>query len=38
MNDLVTRVECRRGADVPGEESLDTLKAICAHAGAVTAA
>ena len=31
MNDLVARAECRKGADVPGEEFLDTLKAICAH-------
>jgi CBS domain-containing protein len=31
MNDLVTRAECRRGAEVPGEEFLDAMKAICAH-------
>lgn len=31
MNDLVMRAECRAGADVPGEEFLDTLKAICTH-------
>ena len=32
MNDLVMRARCHAGADVPGEEFLDTLKAICAHA------
>ena len=31
MNDLVMRAEGRRGADVPGEEFLETLQAICAH-------
>jgi CBS domain-containing protein len=31
INDLVMRAECRRGADVPGEEFLETLQAICAH-------
>ena len=38
MNDLVARAECRRGAELPGEEFLETLKAICEHSGrAVTA-
>ena len=32
MNDLVTGAECRKGADVPGEAFLATLKAICEHA------
>ena len=31
LSDLVARAETRRGAEVPGEEVLDTLKAICAH-------
>jgi CBS domain-containing protein len=31
MNDLVMRAECRKGAEVPGEEFLATLQAICAH-------
>jgi CBS domain-containing protein len=31
MNDVVMEAECRRGADVSGEEFLVTLKAICAH-------
>jgi CBS domain-containing protein len=38
MNDLVMRAECRKGAEVPGEEFLETLKAICAHAGRAVAA
>lgn len=38
MNDLVARAECRRGAEIPGEEFLDTMKAICAHRTAVGAA
>lgn len=29
MNDLVMRARCRAGADVSGDEFLDTLKAIC---------
>ena len=32
INDLVTGAGCRRGADVPGEEFLQTMKAICEHA------
>lgn len=32
LNDLVTGAACRKGADVPGEEFLETLKAICEHA------
>ena len=31
MNDLVMRAQCRAGADVAGEDFLDTLKAICTH-------
>jgi len=31
LNDLVTRAECRQGTAVPGEEFLETLRAICAH-------
>ena len=31
MNDLVMRAQCRAGADVPGEEFLNTLKSICTH-------
>ena len=31
LNDLAARAECRKGADVPGDEFLDTMKAICAH-------
>jgi CBS domain-containing protein len=31
MNDLAGRAECRRGAEVTGEEFLDALKAISAH-------
>ena len=37
MSDLVMRAESRRGAEVPGEEFLDTMKAICAHAAAAAA-
>ena len=38
MNDLVMRAECRKGANVPGEDFLETLKSICAHSReAVTA-
>jgi CBS domain-containing protein len=35
MNDLVARAECRLGAEVPGEQYLDTMKAISAHTTAV---
>lgn len=38
MNDLVARAECRKGADVPGEEFLETLKSICTHSAAAVAA
>lgn len=38
MNDLVIGAECRKGADVPGEEFLNTLKAICAHTGPTVSA
>lgn len=38
MNDLVAGAECRKGAEVPGEEFLDTLKAICAHSRATVSA
>ena len=31
MNDLVMRAECRSGANVQGEQFLDTLKSIWAH-------
>lgn len=31
LNDLVMRAECRRNAEVPGEEFIDTLQSICAH-------
>jgi len=31
INDLISRAELRRGADVAGEDVLDALKAICAH-------
>ena len=31
VNDLVARAECRSGAEVSGQEFLDTFKAICAH-------
>jgi CBS domain-containing protein len=34
MNDLVAGAECRKGADVPGEEFLDTLKVICGRSTA----
>ena len=34
LNDLVAAAACRRAADVPGEEFLETLKAICAHSRA----
>ena len=32
LNDLVAHAECRRGAELPGEELLETMKAIGAHA------
>jgi len=35
LNDLVTRAECRRDAEVPGEEFLEAMKAICAHRATV---
>jgi CBS domain-containing protein len=38
MNDLVTRAECRKNADVPGDAFLETLKAICAHSTAAAPA
>ena len=37
MNDLVGRAEYRRGADVPGEELLETMKVISAHQTAAVA-
>jgi len=37
LNDLVSRAECQRGSEVPGEEFLDVLKAICAHPVATAA-
>jgi CBS domain-containing protein len=33
INDLVMRAEHGRGADVPDEALLETLRAICAHSG-----
>jgi CBS domain-containing protein len=36
-NDLVARAECRTGADVPGEEFLETLRTICKHSAAAVA-
>jgi CBS-domain-containing membrane protein len=38
LNDLAARAECRKGADVPGDEFLDTMKAICAHPAVTMAA
>jgi CBS domain-containing protein len=38
LNDLAARAECRKGADVPGEEFLETVKAICAHPNRATMA
>jgi CBS domain-containing protein len=38
LNDLVSRAECRRGAEVPGEEFLETMKVICAHPKVAAAA
>ena len=34
LNDVVAAAECRKGAEVPGEEFLDTLKTICARSTA----
>src|SRR5262245_36484625 len=31
LNDRGSRAECRRDAEIPGEEFLDAMKAICAH-------
>jgi hypothetical protein len=31
MNDLVMKAECRKGADLPGEEFLEALQSICTH-------
>jgi CBS domain-containing protein len=31
LNDLAGRAECRRGAELPGEEFLETMKVIGAH-------
>jgi CBS domain-containing protein len=36
-NDLVARADCRTGADVPGEEFLETLRTICKHSSAAVA-
>jgi CBS domain-containing protein len=36
LNDLAIRAECRRDADIPGEEFLDAMKAICAHRAMVS--
>ena len=38
VNDLVQRAECRQGAEVPGDQFLATLKAICEHSTAAVAA
>ena len=35
INDLVAEAELRRGAEVPGEELLETLKSISAHSRAM---
>jgi len=35
LNDLAIRAECRRDAEIPGEEFLDAMKAICAHRATV---
>ena len=34
LSDLVAETACRRAADVPGDEFLETLKSICAHSQA----
>ena len=31
INDLAMRADCKSGAALPGEQFLDTMKAICAH-------
>jgi CBS domain-containing protein len=31
VSDLVTRADCRQGTVVPGEEFLNTFRAICSH-------
>lgn len=38
INDLVAEAGLRRGAEVPGEELLETLKSICAHSRAMAMA
>jgi CBS-domain-containing membrane protein len=38
MNDLAARAEWRRGAEVPGDEFLETFRVICTHTSALTAA
>jgi CBS domain-containing protein len=38
VNDLVRRADGRKGADVPGEEFLETLQAICAHSAEAVSA
>jgi CBS-domain-containing membrane protein len=38
MNDFAMRAECRRGAEISGEEFLDAMKAICAHTAAAVVA
>ena len=38
LNDLVMRAECRRGAELSGEEFLDTMKAISTHTPAAAMA
>ncbi len=38
LNDLVVESDLRRGAGVPAEEVLDTLKAISAHPGRLVSA
>jgi CBS-domain-containing membrane protein len=38
VTDLVQRAECRLGAEVPGDQFLATLKAICEHSMAAVAA
>jgi CBS-domain-containing membrane protein len=37
LNDLVARAECRKGAEVPCEEFIDTMKSICTHPAAPAA-
>jgi CBS-domain-containing membrane protein len=38
VNDLVQRAECRQGAEVPGDQFLTTLRAICEHSRTAVAA